>query len=242
MHKKPLSNRQKAARAAAKRKKAVKTAVILAVAAILLATGTFLLVRNYDAIRARLENRGRIELSPLGEEELLDEKNGTHYLLAPPEFEPASRGKAAAWCPALDGRLYYAIGDEDTALYLADEDTGTGTRMYHASTVTLPTLFEMNVDRIQVCNSDYAYLVEIANITDPALIAETLDLFANGEQKNHPFEWNFRLDLKFLSDEWPALAYNLTYYDTDDGAYLMDRKSLRSVYIGTLLRDAIHYR
>ena len=242
MHKKKISARRAAAIAEAKRKKTVRTVVLLALAALLLGTGIFLLVRNFGSIRAYFENRGRIRLTEVSEEAFLDEKTGTRYLLTPPQYEPAARGKAAAWCPALDNRVFYAIGDEPTSLYLADEDTGTGTRMYCASTVTLPTLFEMNVDRIEVCSSDYAFLVEVANITDPALIEETLAVFENGEQKTHPFDWNFRLDLKFYSAEWPAIAYNLTYYDTDDGAYLMDRKSLRSVYIGTLLRDAINYQ
>lgn len=242
MHKKKLTARKKAELEKKRKQKIIKTVCILVLAAVLLAAGTFLIVRNYDAIRARIENSGRTLLTPVDEETLLDKKSGTYYRLAPPQYEPAEKGEARAWSPALDDRVFYAIGDADPALWLAEEYAATGTRVYYNQSIELPTLEELHPDRIRVIDTSHVIASEVAVVTDEALIAEALDLFFTAEDKQHPFEWDFRLDLKLCSSEWPEIVYNLTYYDTEEGAYLMDRKSLRSVFLGTLLRDAINYQ
>ena len=160
------------------------------------------------------------------------------YLVSPSCYEPSLKGEAAAFFKERPEKKLYSVGDFDTKLYLAAEYTGTGTVLYHAPSITLPSLTELNPTMLRICDSTYGNPLELYCVTDKKLIDEAIRLFTEEPRVEIPFEsYTTSLDLKFYSENWSMFYYNLTYLICPDGGYIFDRYTKQCVFVGDLFSE-----
>lgn len=163
----------------------------------------------------------------------VNSRRGLSYQPASAAYEPALTGEPYAYYKKGDV-TFCAIGDNDPALWLAEDVSGVAAVLY-SDTITLPTLAEFGAEKIIVCDSD-AITVGIAEVTDPALIAQIVESFTSGEGAEWPLVGaDARYDLKFSSSAWPQFMINLVWGSFPEGNFLYDRASGRCVEIGNLL-------
>ncbi len=152
------------------------------------------------------------------------------YVPAEITYEPTQMGEAYAYYKKGDLTLY-AIGDHDPALWLTEAYAGGATTVFHDESITLPTLAEFGTEKILVCDTDIKTVV-VYEITDAAMIAETVRLFTEGETCEWPLiDSTLRFELKFASAAWPQIHINLIYGEFPEGNFLYERASGRCVRI-----------
>lgn len=161
------------------------------------------------------------------------------YLPANGTYEPTEQGDAYAYYKKGDITLY-TIGRNDPALWLTEQYAGGATTVFYAESIALPALDELDAEKIIVCISDVK-TVGICEITDKALIDQTVALFTEGEACEWPLVGSVLLyDLKFYSSDWPQIYMNLIYGEFEEGTFLYERATKRCVEIGGLLDSYIH--
>ena len=164
---------------------------------------------------------------------------GCVYLPASPLYEPTMVGDAYAYYKKSDV-TWYTIGENDPTLWLTEAYAGSMTTVLHAESITLPSLRELNPEKIIVCQSDEV-TIGLCEITDAEVIAAVVDCFENGDSAEWPVIGSMlSLDLKFYSSAWPQIYMNLAYDEFESGTFLYDRGSRRCVEIGELLDAYIH--
>lgn len=242
MAKKPMSAAKKQEKEALKAMKAKKQRFyrILSVACALLVAGAVFLVMylNRESISLAVSNIGLRAVSEDRDGNLLVRGDEPAYLVSPSCYEPSLKGNAAAYFKERPEKKLYAVDTFDTDLYLAAEYTGTGTVLYHAPSVTLPSLQELKPSMLRICDSTYGNPLEMYCVTDQKLINEAIRLFTEEDTVEIPFEsYLTSLDLKFYSENWPMFYYNLTYFICPDGGYIFDRYTKQCVFVGDLFSE-----
>lgn len=161
------------------------------------------------------------------------------YTPAPTNYEPVSVGEAYGYYAKSDMTLYEIKG-LDPHEWLTQAYAGSATTIFYASDITLPTLTELDPTKIYVCDGD-SVTISVATIDDKAVIDKLIDLFENGEYAEWPLINAYKTyELKFYSEEnYPHIYYNLTYGEFEEGFFLYDRNTKRSVMIGDTLADYI---
>ncbi len=156
------------------------------------------------------------------------------YTPAPTNYEPVSIGEPYGYYADMDMTLYQ-IGSTDPKEWLTQEYAGSATTVFYADVIALPTLAEMAPEKINVCASEnITYGISV--VEDAAVVAQVVELFVNGTAVDWPMVDSLACyELKFSSEAYPHLYYNLTYYEYADGIYLYDRNSKRCVELGDIL-------
>ena len=167
-------------------------------------------------------------------------KNGKYtvgknvYVSSPLMYEPTSVGEAYAYYKRSDLTLY-RIGEYDPALWLTEEYVSGLTTVFHAESITLPTLGELGAEKIIVCQSE-SIVVGLFEIEDRDLIRALTDLYENGERVVLPVTYpDTEYELKFYSDSWPQIYMNVTCEKYGAELYLYDAESRRGIALGDLL-------
>lgn len=167
-------------------------------------------------------------------------KNGKYtvgknvYVSSPLMYEPTSVGEAYAYYKRSDLTLY-RIGEYDPALWLTEEYVSGLTTVFHAESITLPTLGELGAEKIIVCQSE-SIVVGLFEIEDRDLIRALTDLYENGERVVLPVTYpDTEYELKFYSYSWPQIYMNVTCEKYGDELYLYDAESRRGIALGDLL-------
>ncbi len=164
---------------------------------------------------------------------------GLCYVPAEINYEPTAMGEAYAYYKNGDITLY-TIGDNDPALWLTENYAGGATTVFHADSITLPTLTELQAEKIIVCLSADVN-VAIMDITDAETIRAVTELFTSGEECEWPLvDGILRYDLKFASSRWPQIYMALIYGEFPEGKFLYERASGRCVEVGDLLDPYFH--
>ena len=170
--------------------------------------------------------------------QLINKRLGLAYNAAPTNYEPVSIGEAYGYYGDIDMTLYQISGLSPKQ-WLTQEYAGSATTIFYSEDQTLPSLQEMEPVKIHVCTGD-TITYGLATVDDGAVVTELVELYTNGEAVEWPVLDSLETyELKFASDTWPHLYYNLTYYEYEDGIYLYDRNSKRCVEIGDMLENWI---
>ena len=161
------------------------------------------------------------------------------YVPASGTYEPTSQGDEYAYYK--NGNItLYAIGKNDPTLWLTENYAGGATTVFHAPSITLPTLSELNAEKILVCSSDVT-TVAVCEITDKALIDRLVQTFTEGEACEWPLVGaTLDYELKFYSSAWPQIYMNLIYGEFEEGVFVYERATRRCVEIGDLLAGELH--
>ena len=165
---------------------------------------------------------------------LVDRDNGITYIPAPITFEPQTlAAEPYAECSELGIELYEIEGlpgDE----WLSEPFDGIG-GVYYSDKLTLPTLEEFDADLMYIC-VEQVITVSIGTVDDKAGIDAIVTSFVSGEPTTIIQSGN-SYKLKFSSDKYPGLYYNLIYIEGDDGEnYIYDRSTQTCVDVGDVLQ------
>lgn len=160
------------------------------------------------------------------------------YTPAPTTYQPVSIGEAYGYYKKSDMTLYEITG-LDPKNWLTQEYAGSATTIFYSDDVTLPTLSELQPDKILVCsNEEITYAV--ATIQEQDIIDSLVNAFENNESCEWPLiDAINTYDMKFYSEEYyPHLYYNLIYGEFPEGKFLYDRNTKHCVDIGSILDSA----
>lgn len=163
-----------------------------------------------------------------------DKSNKINYLAAPINYEPVSvMTKAYA---KIDGKYFaYPIKNTDTKEWLAEDYHGIYS-VYYNEKIHLPALEEMEPDKMIVCLDGAESVVGVATVTDKDDLAAMLDTVKNGERVEIPQkEGSTVYMLRFTSEKYSWLYYDIVYIITDDGCFYYDR----GLNIGVLADDTL---
>ncbi len=161
------------------------------------------------------------------------------YTPAPTNYEPVSVGEAYGYYAKSDMTLYEIKG-LDPHEWLTQAYAGSATTIFYSDDTTLPTLEELHPNKIYVCEGD-TVTIGVVTIDNQETIDSLIDLFLNGEYAEWPLIDAYKTyELKFYSeDKYPHIYYNLTYGEFEEGIFLYDRNTKRSVLIGDMLSEFI---
>lgn len=161
------------------------------------------------------------------------------YYPAPTNYEPVSVGEAYGYYGKSDMILYEIKGLEPKE-WLTQEYAGSATTIFYSTDITLPTLKELKPNKLYICSNEETTFA-VATVEDVDLINELIDIYINGEYEEWPLINSIATyELKFYSeDKYPHIYYNLTYGEFEEGKFIYDRNTKRSVRIDEILSDYI---
>ena len=171
---------------------------------------------------------------------LTDAERGVAYQWASVSYEPAVVGSPYAdW----DDIILYEVADWDPALLLTEEWTGVGGLLY-ASDHPLPTLREMDPDLIYICTSSVTTTC-IGQIDDREVVTEAVYYLETNESVGLPDDGTTSCYLKFASEDYAGIYYNIVYIERGSGAdmqiFLYDRGTKKCVEVPYALFDGWMY-
>ena len=157
-----------------------------------------------------------------------DEKTGRHYVALSPAFEAAAGGEeVGTFEDENHGRVvrFRVIPDVDATRFLTDEDGAV-----YCADEQLPDPARWNVKRILVCEEEMIS-VEVARVTDTALIAAIKTAWFAGEEGELPVDAAKTIRyLKMASEEYPGVYYCFRFYIYEDGSCyfysIVDRRAV----------------
>ena len=160
----------------------------------------------------------------------IDKKNGIKYQNAHVAYEPVSVGEEYA---AYGNIILHKLPGSDPLQWMTEQYDGIGS-VFYSEDVTLPPIEDFDAVKVHVCVSNIQ-TIGIAAIDDGEIISQMISLLGSGEQREAgPARESFYL--KFASDTYPFLYYNLMYVKAENGGnFLYDRGTKRCVEIGSLI-------
>ncbi|MBQ8551808.1 MAG: hypothetical protein IJ428_03235 [Clostridia bacterium] len=167
---------------------------------------------------------------------LIDKANDITYINAPMCFEPISTEiDPYAECSELKLQLYGIVGC-DTSVWLSEKFEGIGSIYYAEGAVELPTLSEFEANEIIIC-IEQTITTGLGVVTDAADIEAIIAAFENGERTTIIPEGDV-YKLKFSSDKYEGIYYNLVYIEADGGEnYIYDRSTKTCSAVGDVMYD-----
>jgi len=170
---------------------------------------------------------------------MINKRLGLSYIAAPLNYQPVSVGEAYGYYEKADLTLYEIKG-LDPKKWLTEEYTGASTTVFYSEDITLPSLRELQANKILVC-LEGEVIYSLATVEEIDLINKVIDVFETGNSVEWPLiDSIHRYELKFYSeDNYPHIYYNLSYGEFPEGKFIYDRSTKRCVEIGDLLKEYI---
>ncbi len=170
---------------------------------------------------------------------LINKSQKLEYYPAPNNYEPVSVGEAFGYYKKTD-LILYEIEGENPKEWLTQEYAGSATTIFYSTSLELPSLTELEPTKIYICGGD-TVTYAVATVEDADVIANIVDLFENGTYEEWPLVNSIQTyELKFYSEEkYPHIYFNLTYGEFEEGKFIYDRTTKRSVRIDDALIDYI---
>lgn len=168
---------------------------------------------------------------------LVNKSKGLEYTYAPTYIEPVSVGDEYAVYKR-SGMTLYEIPGLDPTQWLCEEYTGSS-MVFYSPDIEIPTLEEFAPVTVYICVSD-EITIAVATVDDAETIAAVVDAYMNGEEVTYPLVDSIAYyQLKFASDTYKGIYYNLTYAVFDEGYFIYDRSTKRCVAADGLLETFI---
>ena len=162
----------------------------------------------------------------------IDSKNGVAYISAPVCFEPEATGEEYA---IYDKTVLYEISGLNPKEWLTEAYEGIGS-IYCSDRITLPDLEGFGADFAYICVSD-AITIQIGEISEKVDIDELLSVYFGGEEVSLPTDGTAAYHIKFMSEIYPSVFYDVLYIEHDSQHnYLYDRSTKRCVDVGRILK------
>ena len=167
---------------------------------------------------------------------LTDPKNGITYIITPMCFEPiATELEPYAVCTDPELELFGIVGC-DTSVWLSEKFEGIGYVYYAGEEDDLPSIREFDADNIVIC-IEQIITTGIGTVSDKGDIENIVDAFINGERTTIIPEGDF-YKLKFASDKYPGIYYNLLYIEAENGEnYIYDRSTKTCSAVGDVMYE-----
>lgn len=171
------------------------------------------------------------------DDQFINKGENLYYNYAPISYEPVSVGEPYAYCADME-MTFCEIPGVDPKEWLTEEFSGTATTVLYNENITLPTLAELDPDKIFVCLSGER-IFSLATVEDQAAIDEIIRVFNEGEEAVWPLvNATLTYHLKFYSEKnAPAIYYNLIYGEFAEGNFLYEQGTGRCVEVGSLIMD-----
>ena len=164
----------------------------------------------------------------------VDKKNGVIYHDASVSIEPVTLTEEYA---KYKDTVFYEMKGVEPTEWFSEEYDGIGA-VYYADGIECPTLATFEANKIYLCASEII-TVSLGNIEDESIINAVIDAFENEEPCEVPDNIQ-RYCLKFVSEKYPFLYYNIILLTANDGTrYVYDRGEKLCVPIGTVFDDII---
>ena len=157
----------------------------------------------------------------------IDKSNDVTYYGAGVSYEPIAVGAEYAQYKKI---VLHEIDGLDPQLWLTESYEGIGS-VYYSSEIILPSLHEFEPSAFVICQVSET-IQSLKVIEDQADIDAILGAVSNGEDAELPLAAE-PYHLKFMSDKYPGIYYDLLYVQTSEGkCYVFDRDTKRCVEIG----------
>lgn len=186
---------------------------------------------------------GTVKLE-FNEEGLLEGPDGAVYDFVSIGYEPTSQGEKYGVCEYKLTEELYRIGELDPEEWLTTEYAGAATTIYYSADITLPTLSELSPDLCHICETgdEVASIYTLGGGHQPEAEREAMEKIIEmlSDESVEASLWprmnaTGYLDLKFYSEDWPAIYYNLDYAREGDQNFVYDRVSRKCVEVGDLI-------
>ncbi len=180
-----------------------------------------------------------------GENGLYDDKNDVRYLIASTVYEPVGMGEKYGVMKLTDTASYqlYLIPDTDPLKMLVTEEGD----LLHASSITLPTLSEMDPTAVHICMDTTGDTYTVAELSDKAAIDAIVRSYEERPEIENPgYTPTRKFRVRFASPEHPGFYYSLTYVefssDLEIDGTTYGRYFLLNIFEGTFapVDDTIH--
>lgn len=163
----------------------------------------------------------------------VDAMNGVAYVSAPVCFEPEAVGEAYA---QYDKTVLYQISGLDPKEWLTEQYEGIGS-VYCSEKIDIPDIQSFGADFAYICVSD-VLTMQIGEISDKSAVEEIVRLYAEGEEVALPTDGTASYHIKFSSELYPSIFYDVLYVEHDSQHnYLYDRSTKKCVDIGRALKS-----
>ncbi len=173
-----------------------------------------------------------IALTQTDEGDFYDAENGITYRLAPLNYEPETWLVKRAYARG-EGMDFYEIKGLSPDIWLCTVDEGLAS-VWCALENDLPGIEGFGVDEIIVC-TESTTVMALKTVEKRAHAEAVVKAFTEGESIGLAPEADRVLRLKFTSNTYRGLFYNLTYLECEDNNYLYDAESKKCVPIGGML-------
>jgi len=171
-----------------------------------------------------------VKLVPGEDGGYIDEKNGIEYLSAPVCFEPVTLGDEYAYYKSAGGTkvVLHQVGELSPSEWLSESYKGIGS-LYYASDVALPSLAEFGADTILICVED-VITMHMGTVDNAAVVNRIVEHISSTEPQDMPADGVNSYHLKFKSEKYPDLYYDILYIITPDAKGWYYDRSTKSAY------------
>ena len=161
---------------------------------------------------------------------LVEDSLGLDYRFASVSYEPATITEPYAdW----DDVLLYTVKGWKPEVLLTEEFSGIGGLLY-AADKPLPEFADMNCNSIYVCTSGYTTMC-LSTVDDAAVVSEAVSCLIDGAPVDLPEDGDTTYHLKFHSDDYAGIYYNVLFIMRGDGEegdyFLYDRGTKKCVEV-----------
>ncbi|NLE13929.1 MAG: hypothetical protein GX628_09695 [Clostridiales bacterium] len=161
----------------------------------------------------------------------IDKTNGITYLPAGDSYEPTAIGEPYA---EYDGGTLYNIPGLDPELWLAEEYDGIGSIFYSEET-ELPALENFGATEAYICVED-AITMHLQTIDNQSVINRIIEALTGCEDNLQLPSGGTSYHIKFMSETYPGIYYDILYVECDSGDYLYDRDTKQCCDAGRILK------
>lgn len=170
----------------------------------------------------------------------VDEKTGCEYYCAPIYYEPVNIGdRYGNYKSAKDG-VVYEIDGLEPSVWLCDDVDGIKS-VFYSTDVELPTFKDFSPDSFSIFISDADR--KFSSCSESDVVDSIAELLECGENVEIPFDNTAIYYLKFESQKFPGLYYNImAIHERDLGKiFIYDRGSRKTVDSGSILYGMLPY-
>jgi len=166
-------------------------------------------------------------------EKYIDKTNDITYYGAPVSYEPRTVG--AEYAHYGDTVLCQIKGLEPTQ-WLTEAYDGIGS-VYYSSDTVLPTLDMFEPVQIYICVED-AITMQIGKVDTQSEVDAIASALTDGEATDMPLAGDDSYHLKFLSDTYYGIYYDVLYIEDSASGdnYIYDRGTKKCVAVGSLMK------